>query len=101
MSGNIVCLGDETITERGLVWDVSSAPAIDANLGSSVERYNVHNKDSFSASTSLSALIPNATYYCRSYAKTAGGKVVYGPAVSFEASDKITEAFIFLIFKNQ
>ncbi len=88
MSGNIVYLGDDTIVERGLVWDVSSTPTIASNLGISTAKYDVHNKSTFTANTSLSALIPNATYYCRSYAKTAGGKVVYGPAVSFEASDK-------------
>ncbi len=88
MSGNIVYLGNDPIKERGLVWDVSSSPTVDSNLGSSSAKYDVQNKKTFTASASLSALIPNATYYCRSYAKTAGGKIVYGPAMSFEASDK-------------
>ena len=88
MAGSIRYLGEEKILQRGLVWDVSSAPTLEANLGKSAASFNVNNRDRFTASASLASLIPNAAYYCRAWAKTESGRVVYGPAQRFEANSK-------------
>ncbi|WP_418667824.1 tandem-95 repeat protein [Allofournierella sp.] len=88
MGGCIRYLGEETVVRRGLVWDVSSAPTLEENLGSSRAAFNVNNKDTFTATAALASLIPNATYYCRAFAQTGSGRVVYGPAQRFEANSK-------------
>lgn len=82
--GKITDLGGNTITERGVCWNISKSPTINNNHSASTDK-----TDEFSVR--MTNLTPQATYYVRAYVKTSMGETYYGQEVVFTTP---TEVFL-------
>ena len=70
--------GGAAISNKGVVWSTSAAPTINLSTRTNDGTGSVGNFNS-----SISALLPNTTYYVRSYATNIVG-TTYGPEVVFK-----------------
>jgi len=78
--GDVVLDGYSEITTRGVVWSTTLNPTIESNLGMITS-----GSGSGVFSESLTALIPNTTYFARAYAVNAAG-ISYGINQRFTAA---------------
>ncbi len=83
--GSVTSDGGATVTERGICWSISSKPDITGSHISSGSGVGAFTGD-------LTGLIPNTTYYVRSYAINSGG-VAYGNEVTFKTSIAVGDAY--------
>jgi uncharacterized protein (TIGR02145 family) len=77
--GNISSDGGSTIIGRGVCWNTSPNPTL-----SNSQTFNGTGIDSFSSI--LTELLPNTTYYIRSFATNSSG-TSYGNEISFKTQD--------------
>ncbi|MFY7884569.1 MAG: fibronectin type III domain-containing protein [Dolichospermum sp.] len=76
--GSIIYSGGGFITSKGLVWSNSNNPTIENNMGMTSE-----GSGSGSFTSNLSGLLPNTTYYVRSYASSNESGTGYGQEETF------------------
>jgi len=73
--GNITSDGGASVTARGVCWSTSSGPTISSSI-------TANGIGTGTFTSSLTGLIPGATYYLRAYATNANG-TAYGNEVTF------------------
>jgi hypothetical protein len=82
ISSNIIAGGGCPITERGICWSVSSNPTLVLSSGYLNPLYISNGTGIGTYTAEMQNLVPNNTYYVRSYAKTSTG-TYYSNQISF------------------
>jgi uncharacterized protein (TIGR02145 family) len=81
--GNISFGGGSSVTARGVVWSTSPSPNI------SLSTKTIDGSGTGSFTSSITALLPNTTYYLRAYATNISG-TAYGNEITFSTLPIVT-----------
>jgi hypothetical protein len=79
ISSTILADGGCPITERGICWSVSSNPSLVLSTGNLNPSYALNGIGIGTYTAEMQNLVPNNTYYVRSYAKTSTGTYYSDP----------------------
>jgi uncharacterized protein (TIGR02145 family) len=80
--GNITSDGGATVSARGVVWSASSSPTV------SLSTKTIDGTGIGSFSSAITGLLPNTTYYVRSYATNSVG-TGYGNEITFTSTSQV------------